>query len=100
MTKKLRNKIESLGWKIYECNKTQYELSQYSPMGEDFGFSINGKNDKELIADIENYYQDFDPEEHALMWVGEEGAPSIRYLLIDADHIDEMLKRLVDSLNN
>lgn len=98
MTKKLRRKIENLGWKVYEYDKTSYELSQYSPMGEDFGFSINGKNDNELIEDIESYYYDFDAEEHALMWVGGNGAPSLRFLLQDADDIDLMLKELIDNL--
>jgi hypothetical protein len=99
MNKKLRNKIESLGWNIYECSKTSYELSQYSPAGEDFGFSISGNNDKELMQDIKDYYNYFDPEQHALMWVGSKGAPSLRILLNDADAIDEMLKKLVDALN-
>lgn len=100
MTKKLKSKIESLGWSVYECDKTCYEVSQYSPAGEDFCFVINGKNDVELIEDINSYYDSFNPEEHALLWVGATGAPTLRQLLNDADAIDEMLNNLVDKLNN
>lgn len=98
MTKKLKTKIENLGWDVYECDKTSYELSQYSPAGEDFGFSINGKNDVELVREIKEYYNSFDPEEHALMMINAKGAPSIRCLLIDADEIEKMLKELAENL--
>ena len=104
----------SMGWSYdeidYSNNEGGYEFYQYSPAGEDFGFSAcygskelsDDEKGKNLIADIESYYDDYDPEEHAELWIegrGQNGAPSsIRALLDDADAIDGMLKELSDEL--
>lgn len=103
------------GWSYdeidYANNEGGYEFFQYSPAGEDFSFSAcygdKGLSDDEkgnnLIKDIESYYNGFDPEEHAEMWIegrGQNGAPSsIRALIDDADAIDNMISELVDELN-
>ena len=104
----------SMGWSYdeidYSNNEGGYEFYQYSPAGEDFSFTAcygskdlsDDEKGKNLIADIESYYDNYDPEEHAELWIegrGQNGAPSsIRALLDDADAIDGMLKELSDEL--
>lgn len=98
MNKKVKNIIEQNGWKIYEHDDDDYiELEQYSPAGEDFIFSVSKENIiNEIIVEAEN----FDEEEHAVMWYGtNRGEPtSLKELLSDAHAISEMLKKLSNAL--
>lgn len=101
MNKKVRQVIENLGWSIYE--DSQYiDLRQYSPLGEDYGFSINTSNTKQELTDIINYCYDFDEEEHAEMWIENRGIndvpSSIKALLQDAEDIANMLIELAEEL--
>lgn len=87
---------ESLGWTVREYDDGSAELSQYSPAGEDFSLCVETEN---FAEEIRSYYEDFDPEEHAEMWIeakrnGVGGIPSIRRLIEDADAIDSMLEDL------
>lgn len=100
MTDKQRQICEGLGWKVYE-DEDGIELSKFSPLGEDFGFSV--KADK-FLEDLRDYYEDFDPEEHAAMWYNAKnnvrGVPqSLRALLDDAIEIDGMLEDLCIALS-
>lgn len=103
MNKKELNKIikilEAEGWNVYDTGDG-LEISQPSPAGEDFNFYVNKNN---LISNIIVYACNFDPDEHAEMWVENmhtvAGVPqSIRALLKDADDIAEMLENLADKL--
>lgn len=106
--KTLKNKIEALGWNVYEDisfggGDTGWQISQCSNLGEDFGFCIVVNNLPETaIKNIKEYAYNFDPDEHAEMWVdlrGQNGVPnSIRDLIEDADYIKKMLEDLADSL--
>ena len=55
-----------------------------------------------MAEQVREYAYDFDPEEHAEMWVesrGKRGVPdSIRTLIDDADAIKEMAFELADAL--
>lgn len=100
MTNKQRKICEDLGWEVYET-EDDIELSKFSPLGEDFGFSV--KADK-FLEDLRDYYEDFDPEEHAAMWYNAKnnvrGVPqSLRALLDDAIKIDGMLEDLCIALS-
>lgn len=94
MNKQLKRTIENLGWIIHN-NGDEIELEQGSPLGEDFSFTINKEN---AVDEIKQYALDFDPDEHAGMWIeqrGSNGIPnSIRALLNDADEIQSMLEEL------
>ena len=86
---------ERLGWTVTDEGDGFY-ISQYSPAGEDFGFSIGKKNPKDEIMD---YYQDFDVDEHVTMWInakasGMSGVPTIKELVHDAEKIESMLEEL------
>lgn len=105
MTDKLKtllvNKANELGWfvTIDEC---YWEFEQDSPAGEDFLFDIHGED---VVKELYDYYEGFDPNEHAKMWIEAQGTipgvpNSIRLLIDDADAIDEMLSELVDALHD
>lgn len=98
---RLKRTCAELGWSVYE-DENGYYLSKYSPAGEDFGFYVSKDNPYE---EIQKYTDDFDPDEHCIMWIKEmdsvSGAPrSVRALIRDAEAIAEMLNDLVTYLNN
>lgn len=64
MKKEIRDIIENLGWSIYEDEKG-VDFRKGSPAGEDFGFYVYDKED--LINEIIDYANNFDPDEHAAM---------------------------------
>ena len=87
---------ERLGWRVDEYDDGTVELSQCSPAGEDFSFTVNAK---EAAKEIYEYYDAFDMDEHIEMWIearenGVIGVPSTRQLVEDAEDISEMLKEL------
>lgn len=92
--------IETLGWDVYCDGDGSVELYQFSPAGEDFGFTVSANN---LIEDVKDYAESFDSEEHAAMWYdawkrGVRGVPSLHTLVEDADEIQEMLNDLAMNL--
>lgn len=96
----LLDKAEQMGWWYNICDDGSIEIGQHSPAGEDFFFDIAGKD---IAAEVREYYEDFDPDEHAKMWVENmntvNGVPqSIRTLIDDAEAIDNMLMELSDAL--
>ena len=96
LNEKYIDACESLGWTVTEYEDGSADLSQYSPAGEDFSFCVETEN---FAEEIRAYYNGFDPDEHAEMWIeakrnGAGGVPSIRRLIEDADAIDSMLEDL------
>lgn len=89
---KVKQVAEELDWNVVFNNDGSMELGKYSPAGEDFWFSADS------VEDIKSYAENFDPEDHAQMWVGGNGAPDLRRLLEDADDIKEMLMELANAL--
>ena len=92
--------IETLGWNVYCGDDGYVELYQFSPAGEDFGFTVSESN---LIEDVKDYAESFDSEAHAAMWYdagqsGVRGVPSLHELVEDADAIQEMLNDLATNL--
>ena len=92
--------IETLGWDVDCDGDGSVEMYQFSPAGEDFGFTVSENN---LIEDVKDYAESFDSEEHAAMWYdagqsGVRGVPSLHELVEDADAIQEMLNDLATNL--
>lgn len=87
-------KIEKQGWAVEKDNKKDIYIHKCSNAGEDFGFVVYPP----YKENIKRYARDFDPEEHALSWVGGNGAPNIRVLLQDADEIKQDLTNLAGAL--
>lgn len=100
MTDKQRKICEDLGWEVYET-EDDIEFRKYSSLGEDFSFSVSANK---FLEDLCDYYEAFDPEEHAAMWHNARhctaGVPqSLRALLDDAIEIDGMLEDLCIELS-
>ena len=92
---------EELGWSVHE-EEDGFYLSKYSPAGEDFGFYVSKENPYE---EIEEYSDNFDPDEHCIMWIREmdtvSGVPqSVRELINDAEAIAGMLNELAVMIKN
>lgn len=101
----LKNKIEKLGWNIYEidfCDGKGWELEKYSPAGEDFIFQIeHNQTVEKAIENIKEYANNFDEDEHARFWAtaGNVGQPAtLKELVQDAENIHNMLYELANSL--
>ena len=103
------DEAESNGWKCCitkeDGGRTYVDLSKYSPAGEDFGMTVDfeeGRQAESFMEELKSHVEDFDPEEHAEMFIpsrGERGVPSsIRELLDDADAIKVMVMELYDAL--
>jgi len=96
-------------WRISECSFGDgiagWEISKYSPAGEQFFFSISHNNDVvEAVKEIKRYAYDFDEEKHAEMHIksrenGLAGVPSAKELVEDAAEIQAMLDDLADGVN-
>ena len=87
---------ERLGWWVHEVDGCCIELEKYSPEGDDFSFTIYVYEGREYWAEVLDAWGDFDPDEHANMWYGQNrGEPaSLRVLLDDAEAIKDMLEQL------
>jgi hypothetical protein len=102
--KSLLTKIEELGWSIQEEGHNEYRISKYSPCGQDFGISIEGDSDQDLINNIYQRYEDFDVSEETYIWLdstghGRKGAPyHMRDVLEDMEHCEKMILDLYEEL--
>jgi len=111
--------IETLDWNVTDDSEytrekkpqSNFMISQYSPAGEDFSFTVDLKGDTDvekiegLVEEINSYYEDFDIDEHIEMLIearknGVGGVPTTSELVEDAKNIDEMLKKLSDNVEN
>ena len=68
-----------LGWQVTTQKKKRYlvefEFQQYTKMGQDFNFCavMKGNDINSLIENIEEYYEGFDPDYEAYLWIGRYG---------------------------
>lgn len=110
----LLGKAEELDWwwkawiEENQNNRTYVEIGQYSPAGEDFSMTIDfdAENQCESFLDnLEEYYNDFDPDEHAEEWVEARrnrvrAVPAISVLVEDSAAIDAMIWDLFKNLQD
>ena len=92
---------EEIDWAVHiedDC----IEFEKYSRPGKISSSPSSGTTQGTVAEKVREYAYDFDPDEHAEMWVesrGKRGVPdSIRSLVDDADAIKEMLFELADVL--
>lgn len=72
---------EEDGWSVYveemedRGDMIEFTFGKYTDVGQDFSFSVEMKDGDidSLIEDIDNYYENYDPDEEALLWVGSDG---------------------------
>lgn len=84
-----------------------FEFSQFTPAGQDFNFSatMTDGDPATLIEDIKRYYEGFDADEEAYLWIGPDGhgrngAPyHIKDIVSDMEAAEEMIYQLYETLN-
>ncbi len=94
------NKVESKGDVI------DFTFSQYSDRGQDFSFSVELKDGdvNTLIENMSDYYESYDPDEEASLWIGPDGhgkngAPyRITDIVKDMEQCEEMVRNLLYAL--
>lgn len=73
-------------------------LQQYTPAGEDWYVEIGScENVKDLLDEIERYYESFDVDEETDIWresAGKNGVPKTSELVKDQEWKDELLKKM------
>lgn len=109
--KKIISIAEINGWSVStDCSKNkcmQFEFSQFTPAGQDFNFSAELTNHdcQTLIEDIKGYYEGFDPDMEACLWIGENGhgkngAPyHIKDIVDDMSAAEDMVYQLYLALD-
>lgn len=80
-----------------------FTFQQYSDAGQDFSFTaeMEGGDIETLIKRISYYYEGYDPDEEALLWIGPDGhgrngAPyRITDIIKDMEQCEEMVRDLL-----
>jgi len=102
--KKIIKKAEELDWVITDEGNNQYLFSKYSPAGQDFNITVEGRNAEELIHDIYERYDNFDVSYETYLWLdstghGTNGAPyDMRDLYEDMESCQDMILELYNKL--
>lgn len=101
---------KQLGWQVETStdkpNLVQFDFQQYTPYGQDFSFSVKMKgNDTDgLLQEVETYYEGFDPDYEAYLWIGTDGhgkngAPyRIKDIVNDMEQVETMIETLYETL--
>jgi hypothetical protein len=99
--KKFIQIAERLGWSVTK-DRYDIELQFYTDYGQDFSFSVNRNED--YVKQVYDYYNSFDPDEEALLWVddsghGKNGAPyRLKDIITDMEEVEKELEKLYDAL--
>lgn len=76
---KITEIAEILGWSVdfseSQNGKTDVNFAKYTPYGQDFNFSVELEDDdmEAFIDNIHEYYENFDVDEEAYIWIGSDG---------------------------
>ena len=99
MTNREREICEKLGWLVNESGE-DVTLTNTSPQGEVVGMVVKSEN---FVESVRDHVNQFDVEDHIMTWMkarkkGQSGIPPTRMLLDNAEIIRDMLRELVDAL--
>ena len=52
-----------------------FEFAQFTDRGQDFSFSAEmiAGDPRSIIKSVDDYYENYDPDEEAILWVGPDG---------------------------
>lgn len=107
---KMFDVCEREGWCLdasEQGNEYLIELSQYSPLGEDFGFSVfisDPNKSGEFAKELCSYANLFDADEHASMWIEAKFSDRAKQLgiadfsVLQLAHDAEAIKRMLSDL--
>ena len=76
---KITEIAEILGWSVdfseTQNGKTDVNFAKYTSYGQDFNFSVELEDDdmEAFIDNIHEYYENFDVDEEAYIWIGSDG---------------------------
>lgn len=76
---KITEIAEILGWSVdfseLQNGKTDVNFAKYTSYGQDFNFSVKLEDDdmEAFIDNIHEYYENFDVDEEAYIWIGSDG---------------------------
>lgn len=76
---KITEIAEILGWGVDfsepQNGKTDVNFAKYTSYGQDFNFSVELEDDdmEAFIDNIHEYYENFDVDEEAYIWIGSDG---------------------------
>jgi len=110
-TKAVVQCAESKGWSVHvdgaqKENTVIFDFYKFTPAGQDFSFAatMQDNDSQSLIEEIENFYNAYDPDEEAYIWLdhsghGRNGAPyHIRDVLDDMEAAEKMVGELLEAL--
>lgn len=95
---------ERLGWDVSDCDENSYEISCFSPAGQDVNFNIDVSDEDDIVSNVHCLYECYDPSEEAYLWLGSDGhgkkgAPyDMRDILEDMEWVENELRKLYDEL--
>ena len=94
--------------KQQDKNIVIFEFSQFTPAGQDFFFSttMQGRSLESLVSDMEEYYEGFDADSEAYLWLdgnghGKNGAPyHMEDVLADMEAAEDMVCKLLEAVRS
>lgn len=97
------------GWSVNVEDKNEtrvlFEFQRYTKYGQDFLFNadMQGEDIDTLIASVKEYYEGFDPDYEAYLWIGDDGhgkngAPyHIKDIVADMEDAEEQIYELLQA---
>lgn len=97
------------GWSVNVEDKNEtrvlFEFQRYAKYGQDFLFNadMQGEDIDTLIASVKEYYEGFDPDYEAYLWIGDDGhgkngAPyHIKDIVADMEDAEEQIYELLQA---
>ena len=87
-------------------DKIEFTFSQFTDFGQDFNIFATMRNYDiyTLIEDVDNFYEDYDPDAEAMLWVGSDGhgkngAPyRLTDVVKDMEQCEQLAKNLLYAL--
>lgn len=76
----IEEKVNELGWSLHKDSDNEFDISRYSPAGQDFHINITANSAKEFLENLTSYCEDFDTSTETYLWLdsdghGKKGAP-------------------------
>lgn len=107
---KITECAEANGWHVHteryrDTDLWLFEFSQYTKAGQDFNFSAEMRyaDPETLIKSVREYYENYDPDEEAYLWIGDDGhgkngAPyHISDIVADMEDAESMVGTLLEA---
>ena len=107
---KITECAEANGWHVHteryrDTALWLFEFSQYTEAGQDFNFSAEMRyaDPDTLIKSVREYYENYDPDEEAYLWIGDDGhgkngAPyRISDIVADMEDAESMVGTLLEA---